>query len=446
LLYIYPGTEVPHAPETDSNPSPKWANADSRDYYAATRAEFDVSETIMLYAAAGTRDHQSSIVNPYTEIADGEGNTAVYPYQEAYFANTKWSAEAGARTAFNTGAIKHRLVVSGSGIRFDTGWLGTYSDGFMPLPDYTSNLYSPTYPPKPDLSNVASHGVTQLRNKLTGLALVDTLSIRDGRYQATVGLRHQQYDIERLYETDNRFYKESAWSPSIAVLAKMSDTVSLYANYLTGLSQGPFAPVGTANQNQAFPPSKTTQYEIGTKATVGDFFYSVAVFQITQPAGLINPDTNVFSVNGEQRHRGLEATFSGEVGHGARILGGMNYINAKLTRTEGGQLNGQQAPGVPKVTANLGGEWDVGFLRQLTLTARLIYTDKQYLFGENVQSIPAWSRFDAGARYVFTVGVPITLRLNAVNVTGKDNWASAKGSGLTLGAPRSVLLSASVDF
>jgi len=449
LYYIYPETKVPDAPETDDNTSPEWTFARSRDEYIASRTQFDVNESLMVYIAAGTRDHHSAIVNPYTEIESTEGGMHVYPYQEAYFADTTWSAETGAQWSFATGVVQHELVLSGSGMEFDVGWLGTYSDGFTALPDYASDLYEPSLPPQPDLSNAASDGdvKTQVRNKLKGIALIDTLKFDEGRYQLTLGMRHQNYDIERVYEVENRFYDDSAWSPSVAFLTRIGNAISVYANYMTGLSQGPFAPVGTENQNEAFAPIKTKQYETGVKAQLDKVLATVALFQITQPAGLTDPDTNVFGINGEQRHRGVEATFAGEVTNMARVLGGINYIDAELTDTESSLLNGNQAPGVPKLTANLGGEWDWGFIPGLTLTGRIVHTGKQYVFADNAQSIPDWNRVDAGARYVFTAdNKPVTVRTNIINVTGKDYWASAKGSGLTLGNPRSILFSATVDF
>jgi iron complex outermembrane receptor protein len=226
-------------------------------------------------------------------------------------------------------------------------------------------------------------------------------------------------------------------------LVRLNENVSVYANYMTGLSQGQFAPVGTVNANQQFEPDETTQYEVGVKGQWGGLFTSLALFDISQPAGVIDPGTNVFSISGEQVHRGVEWTFAGEVRPRFRVLGGANYIDAEL---RGGDYDGAVAPGVPEWTANIGGEVDVG-ATGLTLTGRVIYTSDAYIFGDNLQSIPEWTRLDLGARYGVDIsGRDVVFRINAVNVTGEDYWASAQGSGLSLGAPRSVLVSATVDF
>lgn len=440
LFYIYEGTDVPAPPKVGRNVSPDWAFSRSKDYYIAGRAEFDVTDDIMLYAAAGTRDHASAILNPYSEIANGAGDLDVYPYHEPYFAHTKFSGEAGLRARFDTGPLNHKVVLSGSIVDFTNGWTDTFYDG------YASNLYDPFYPPSPDLTGVPKHADLQLKNRLTGFSIIDTISLAQERYQLTLGLRRQQFVVDRPEEPDNR-YDKAAWAPSVGALVKLDERVSVYANFMTGLSQGPNAPVGTENFGEIFPPSKTEQYEAGVKAQFGGFFTSLSLFQISQPAEIIDPVTNIFSVDGEQRHRGIEWTMAGTVVPGLRLLGGANYLSAKLTRTEGGLLDGQRAPGVPRFTANLGGEWDLPFLNGLTVTSRVIYTSGQFLYADNAHAIDDWLRWDAGARYAAVLwGTPVTLRLNVINVTGKDYWASAKGFGLTLGAPRSALFSLTVDL
>ncbi|MBN8906655.1 MAG: TonB-dependent receptor, partial [Rhodospirillales bacterium] len=64
------------------------------------------------------------------------------------------------------------------------------------------------------------------------------------------------------------------------------------------------------------------------------------------------------------------------------------------------------------------------------------------------QQIPGWVRFDLGARYTFEVrGKSITVRGNVINVANSGYWAAANPTyGLSLGMPRTFLLSTSLDF
>jgi len=73
----------------------------------------------------------------------------------------------------------------------------------------------------------------------------------------------------------------------------------------------------------------------------------------------------------------------------------------------------------------------------------------QYLDAANTQSIPSWTRFDAGVRYTFERkdGKPIAVRFNVENLFDLNYWASANSTiGLAMGAPRTFLLSLSADF
>src|SRR3546814_15836922 len=100
--------------------------------------------------------------------------------------------------------------------------------------------------------------------------------------------------------------------------------------------------------------------------------------------------------------------------------------------------------------ANLGLEWDVPGTGGLTLTGQAVYTSSQYADAANKQELPAWTRFDLGARYLTELdGHLLTLRANVINVANKNDWASAggyPGAGyLVLGARRPVMLSASLQ-
>jgi len=106
---------------------------------------------------------------------------------------------------------------------------------------------------------------------------------------------------------------------------------------------------------------------------------------------------------------------------------------------------------VPEVQATLGAEWDVPGVPGLALDARVAHTGSSYANDANTLRLPGWTRLDLGARYLTEVqGRLVTLRLRVDNAANRNYWASAggyPGAGyLVLGAPRSVSLTASVDF
>jgi len=127
-------------------------------------------------------------------------------------------------------------------------------------------------------------------------------------------------------------------------------------------------------------------------------------------------------------------------------------LNAVLTKTQGGLNDGWIAPFTPAFNLNLAGEWDLPFLRGLTLTGRMVYTAAQYIDTTwPRRMLPDWTRFDIGARYAFenpgAKGKLLVARFNIDNVLDTDYWAGGSAvTTLSLGTPRTFRLSLTADF
>ncbi len=176
---------------------------------------------------------------------------------------------------------------------------------------------------------------------------------------------------------------------------------------------------------------------------------SIAVFSTERPFGIV--ENQVFREGGEQRNRGIELSVFGEPAYGTRLLGGLTLLDAEQKKTLNGVNDGNDAIGVPKAQANIGGEWDVPGVQGLTLTSLVVHTGKQYASASNDLRLPSWTRLDLGARYRMTIDDrDVTFRARLDNATGRDYWASAGGypgaNYLVLGAPRTLSVSATVDF
>lgn len=100
---------------------------------------------------------------------------------------------------------------------------------------------------------------------------------------------------------------------------------------------------------------------------------------------------------------------------------------------------------MPKWQAKAGIEWDIPQVQGLSLTGNVVAATKQYINANNSLSVAGRTIFDVGARYeTALVGKPVTLRANVFNLTNKAYWAGSLSSGL--GAPRTIMFSASMDF
>lgn len=445
FTYVAAGVPVPLAPGGRSNWFQPWTYMDSSDVFGVARVEHDVTSDWTVYGSAGARNTRlDSLRGGLATITDSSGNlTETVRYRPSFaLVNTE---EVGVRGRAKTGPIDHTIVASGTRILVELG-----QGDSATLATVRSNLYQPTFVAQPTYATTSPPKISA--TQLSSLALADILSAYDNRVQLILGARLQRVQATNFSPITggvNTYYDQAALSPAVGVIGKPWRNVSLYGNFVQGLQQGPTAPAAATNAGQVFAPVKSTQFELGAKVDFGQFAATLSAFQIDQPLGVTNPTTQVFGVDGTQRNQGIELTVFGEPLAGFRALGGVTFMNGVQLNTTSALTNGKKAPGVPDVQVNLGSEWDASFLRGLTFSGRVIYTSSQYLDTANTQSIPNWTRFDAGVRYTFerNDGKPVSLRFNVENLFDLNYWASASvNNGLAMGAPRTFLLSLSTDF
>ena len=436
--------EPPAVPDATSNWSQSWQNQTTEETYGVVRGEFDVAKNVTAFAAIGSRQSTYGELRNYDIIENTQGDFIDEPYFG--FEKSKTSAgEIGIRAQFATGSLSHQ--VSAAATRYqDTFAYSDYPSAGDAVP---SNIFSYVERPKPDLSILPTDTKKSSESIFTSFAIADTLSAFDDKLQVTLGARQQRVVVQNFDSVTGDVvdsYNEKALTPALGVVVKPTRSMAFYANYIEGLSQGPTAPTGTVNQGQVFPPFKSKQVEAGVKFDFGRLAAMASVFQIARPNGLTDTDTNTFGINGEQRNRGIEINTFGELSDRWRILGGITFLQAKLTKTQDGQLDGKSAQGVPKVQANIGTEWDVLALKGLTLTSDVNYTSDQFTQAENNFRIPSYTVFDIGARYAIKNTIyPVILRAKLDNVFDKDYWSTAF-RGLGRGGPRRLSVSATVDF
>ncbi|MEN5288726.1 TonB-dependent siderophore receptor [Stenotrophomonas lactitubi] len=439
------GLAVPRPPKADTLFAPDWTFSNVKDQAAALRWEFDINEQLSAHAAYGHgRTDFDSIASGTTLIVNSAGDFR-NNFAHQRFIYSKDTAEAGLSARFRTGPVDHALALSAAWYHHD------YKFGFQRnlLPrDWLTNIHDPQWGPAVDRSFSDASLPKTGKVRTTSVGIADTLSFAGDRLQLTVGIRRQTVLSDTLDGATGKRtarYDASANTPAGALLFKASERLSLYANYIEGLSQGTTAPVTAANAGEVFPPYKTRQREIGAKMDFGQLASAFSVYEIEKPGSYTDPASNVFSFGGQQRNRGVEWTVFGQVSDQLRLLGGIGWLQPKLTRTQGGVNERRLATATPQWQGKLGAEWDVPTLPGLTLTGNAISMSKGYITADNSQWVPGRTVFDLGARYATqAAGHPLVLRASVQNLTNKAYWAGSLGSGL--GSPRTALLSATVDF
>lgn len=447
VLTLAPGTLRPPVPRNTINLSQPWASTTSEDKFAVVQGEFDLTDSWTIYAKGGLASTMTDGLLAWPTMLRPNGDFTV---QRFYFpsAGDHASGEIGLRGRFEMGPLRHDVALSAS------AWKQELTVAGNPLGTFRSNLFAPVIGPPPNIA-----GVRQLSdlhktasNLFSSLAIADTISALDERILLTLGGRYQKIDSQSFNGISGLRtgrYSQGAFTPALGVVFKLMPNISLYGNYVEALQQGPSAPINAVNYGQAFPPTVSRQVEAGLKADWGGWTTTLSAFRINQAYGVTDPRTALFSVNGEQRNQGVELNVFGEPISGFRVLGGVALIDGRITG--GVTSQGNRPVGVPEYQANVGAEWDIAFLPGLTFSTRVIHTASQFVDAANTQSIPAWTRVDVGARYVFRhdkVG-PITFRANIENLFDEKYYASASSgqvSGISRGAGRTVLLSSSFEF
>ena len=438
-------TSIPEAP-SNNNPYPGLGWSDGRNGSGVFKVEYDLNEHITAYAGYGQRklNWDSIAANPV--LLNTQGDYSYFGGWQRMTVDSK-STEAGLRGRFSTGPVSHNVAFSYTRLDQDQR-LGFYTG----YPGGSSNIYSGDVFDTPSTAGIDNPLQRYLRTKLTSYALADTMSFMQDQMQLTLGVRRQQVagqDYNFMNgEPSGPYYDKRATTPFAGVVFKVRPDISLYASYVEGLSRGDTAPTSAAisNPGESLPPFKSKQKELGAKFNLNDdMLATISLFELTRPSSGISGNT--FGVFGEQRNRGVEATFAGEVARGVRLLGGISYIDGVITKAATADLEDKQAIGVPDWQFNLGAEWDTPFVPGLTLTGRVIYTASTYADAANTLSVPSWTRVDAGARYETKIsGKPVTFRLNVENLFDRDYWGTATAGYLFVGSPRTYTLSASIGF
>ncbi|OLF53858.1 TonB-dependent receptor [Pseudomonas chlororaphis] len=445
-VQVGPNAQVPDADDVRDNYAQSWSKARTKDTFGTVNAEYDLSDSVMLYGGVGARKSNHDFLRHAVSVTNDAGDFSVQPRDFTRDENVR-TTTLGVRNWFHTGPVSHEVNLAASYFYMD------FENGGARYASSGSNIYHPRPTPTPTRPTRIDPKV-YTENRFSGVALSDTLGFFEDRLLLTLGARWQRVKVDDWSDgiKGDTAYDEEKVSPSGGLLFKATDRLSLYVNYMEGLSQGKIAPSTSINEDEIFPPFVSRQVEAGAKYDAGAFALTAAVFRIKQPAYETNATTRVFGPNGKRQNDGVELSVFGEPLKGFRLLGGVMYIDSELKDTTNGTFDGNRAPATPKYNVNLGAEWDVPKVQGLTLTARGIYSGSQYLDQSNTKEIDSWERFDLGARYAFKLDdKAITLRANVENVLDKRYWSSAGASddsepGLTLATPRTLLLSATVGF
>jgi iron complex outermembrane receptor protein len=384
------------------------------------------------------------------------GDYDVYDYQSAGERKTPWGLQAKLEGKFATGAMRHALTLGGAYSERHDSW-GDYVYDWVG----TSNIWHNRIVPPTDPTHVTGPVSERRTDKESALFAQDIVTLTA---QATLhaGVRYVKLERDQFVaaDTPNAKTDDAFLLPNVALVYRLVPDWNVYGAYSQGMENGGIAPFRTSNENQALPPSRSRQVELGVKGTLGTAMtVTAALFQIRK--GLEFTDQNqVVVVNGEPRppfvrsgdetHRGLELSAEGkataDLAYGLSLLA----LNTKQEGTGDATLDGKRVTNVPNVKSSAWLDYAVPALPGLKLSGDWQYAGRKAFDAGNSVMVPSYNVFGLGASYALKLAsTRVTLRARVDNVLDTFYWRDVTpelGGYLFAGAPRTFRVSAQFDF
>ena len=322
--------------------------------------QHNLSDSWSLLAGLGYRDtnfegnaSESNFGGRQTYFLDGQTLSRFFRYRD--FESDYFVARAEIAGEFETGSLRHRLLVGADYDRFENSMLILrYRPGYFPPTTDISTLDPAAYyflnvnnPVYGQFAKPVAGPNTNRQEELSGngFYIQDQIDVTD-RLQVRLGLRWDDFeqDLTNLRATPatTKTSSDTRVSPQVGVVYAASEGVSLYASYGEGYRQQ----TGSDYQGGQFDPNLTESIEIGLKVDAAQLAsglsgaLTVALFQIDQSNILVNDDrpaavaAGFFSVDaGEARSRGLELDANVAFESGLSLWFSYAYTDAQFTNS-----------------------------------------------------------------------------------------------------------------
>ena len=352
---------------------------------------------------------------------------------------------------FNTGALKHTLLIGLDHQRVDTRYKWQY--GAAP----SSNIINPIY--GQDFSNVAYTAYNDYNQKTrdTGLYLQDQMALDNWRL--TVGGRQD------WLHTDTTFYNlndahdtrdDSAFTGNAALSYVFDSGFTPYVSYAESFQAEPGGFGG-----KAFKPGTGKQYEVGVKYQPpgSGMLFTAAVYDLTRKNIVLSDSLGVSRPLGEANVRGLELEAVGNVNDNLKLTAAYTYANTKMTKVSDPKDKNRPLPLTPEHQASIWADytWHKGVLegfgiglgaRYIGETDNIAIGSMNYVTDVAYGHAKAYTVYDAAVHYdlgkVSQTLKGATVSVNANNVFDKQYLSTCDGFYCYYGDRRNIM--ASVDY
>lgn len=274
----------------------------------------------------------------------------------------------------------------------------------------------------------------------------------EGRWREVgeIGIGVQKTDYRKQVRLPGLPVAHTRDSPLLfygTLAAHLSPEWVLYAGYARGLEESDVAPESAANRNEALPAIRTRQIDAGLRWHLDERWRLVAgLFQVRKPY-FINNEHNVYTVQGEVEHRGVELSLSGRPTDHLTLLAGTVLMDPRVTgpAVRAGRL-GNKPVGQTDRMLRMNLDYQLPF-PGWTIDLGASHYGERVASRNGVSRAPAYTLVDVGARYRFSLhDLPATLRAQILNVADTFAWNIQGSNSFGLIDKRRWMLSLTVDF
>ncbi|QDH13398.1 TonB-dependent receptor [Formicincola oecophyllae] len=455
-------TSVPHPVKPAHNYGQRWSYMNMAYMFGMASLEHDFNDHVTVYGKFGGMNGDESGQYGTFSVLNGATGAGTVNSMYVPFTSNNQSTVVGTRVRFDTPFIHHEVNAGGQGL-----WETQYTAYSMALGNNPrNNLYHTAQTARPAANftggNTNNPGLNNTE-RLFSLFFSDTMKFWHNRFELTGGFRYQNVQ-QRNYNygtSADKAVSGERITPIVTLVYHATKQASFYFNRVQGLSPGLVAPVTynnmqVTNHGKVFNPYETTQYEIGGKYQWRGLSASLAFFQLSQANSLVRaaaydhagvPAAYTYTMDGMQRNRGIEFALNGTIVKGLRFNGGTTILQAKQVHSQ--YNTGRLAFGIPGYMINGHLEWDIPWVKGLTVMGQVNRTGHEWADNANTAKVHGWTTADIGARYTFVAAKrPFTARFGIDNINNAGYWSvNPKFAGyLTEGAPRTFKFSISCDL
>ena len=445
--YLAKGAKRPNASSIDSNKlwGQKWTYNEGEVRRYSTNVLWNINDNIAFRSAYMnekiTRDsiflsNTIQADGTYTQVGENSAGSDKVFYGYGAYAFVDFD--------FDTASINHQLTM---GMQTSDSYRNTLNtnDTNSKITLTGLNFDSPVYVSSPVVSPIVSKTTKSLHSTSKNFTIGDSIQLNP-QWALIVGATHVQLKYQ---DTD---YKKSELTPSVSLVYKPIENLSLYSSYMEGLELGGIAAdtyggYNVVNARKAMDPLMSEQIEVGAKLTLGDTLLTVAIFEIDK--GLEYYDVTditkpTYVQDGRQVHKGIEFTATGKITDNLTAITGITLLDPKTKENKNNPLlEGKRPQDVADKFAKLYLEYSPFDTMDLAFNSGINYTGSFYGDNLNTDKIPSYTLVDFGARYTTKATTyPLTFRVNVNNAFDRDYWINSN----YLGDKRTIHASVQMKF